>query len=101
VRATEAYFQPWETIHEANPHHILQRGERVDLPPLLIMQGGLDDNVVPTTQRRFADAYRAAGGECTYELFEDCEHEWTATDSPQTSRAHAIVRSFIARNMAV
>ena len=42
IEASKAYFRPWETIHEANPHEILERKESVVLRPLLIMQGELD-----------------------------------------------------------
>ena len=33
------YFNRWETIREGNPQMMLDRGESVSLPPLLIMQG--------------------------------------------------------------
>ena len=40
-KKTKMYFDPWESIFEGNPAKILERGEKVTLPPLLIMQGGL------------------------------------------------------------
>lgn len=91
------YFKPWEGIEEGNPQLILERREKIGLVPLLIMQGALDDNVRPATQERFANSYRAAGGECQYELFEGSEHEWVATPGPQTDRAREMVKSFVAR----
>lgn len=91
------FFKPWETIHESNPQEMLERGEKVGLAPLLIMQGALDDNVLPAVQEAFARTYRAAGGECQYELFADSEHEWVATPGPQTDRAREMVKAFIAR----
>jgi len=100
INASKAYFQPWESIHEANPQQILERREPVALRPLLIMQGGLDDNVLPAVQQKFADTYRAAGGDCRYELFEHSEHEWTGKPGPQTNRAYEMVKSFIARNVS-
>jgi acetyl esterase/lipase len=99
VQNTKNWFVPWETIHEANPQEILDRREPVSLPPLLIMQGALDDNVLPALQEKFAAAYRAAGGECQLEVFEGCEHLWIDTPGPQTERAHAMVKAFIARNL--
>ena len=95
VENSRRYFQPWETIHEGNPQEILERREKVSLPPLLIMQGGLDDNVLPALQEKFAAAYRAAGGECRYELFEGCEHLWIDTPGPATDRAHEMVKGWI------
>jgi acetyl esterase len=100
IQASKRYFDPWETIHEANPQQILERKEPAVLRPLLIMQGDLDDNVLPAVQQKFADTYRAAGGEIRYELFEHSEHEWTGKPGPQTTRAQEMVKGFIARNLA-
>ena len=44
-------------------------------------------------------SYRAAGGDCTLEVFEGCEHLWVDQPGPQTDRAHAMVKAFIARNL--
>jgi acetyl esterase len=93
------YFKPWETIHESNPQEILERHEAVTLVPLLIMQGALDDNMLPAVQQKFAETYRAAGGQCDYQLFEGSEHEWVATPGPQTDRARELVKAFIAREV--
>jgi acetyl esterase len=100
VKNTKTWFVPWETIHEANPQQILDRKEKVSLPPLLVMQGALDDNVLPALQEKFAASYRAAGGDCELHVFEGCEHEWVAKPGPQTDRAHEMVKAFIGRNLA-
>jgi acetyl esterase len=99
VRFNEAFFIPWETIHEANPQEMLERREPFARTPLLIMQGALDDNVRPAAQTRFVEAYRVAGGACDYAIFEGCEHEWVATPGPQTDRAHEMAKAFIARQV--
>ena len=95
----KVYFKPWETIHESNPQEILERGEKVSLGPLLIMQGGLDDNVLPAMQEKFVKTYRAAGGACDYHLFEGAEHQWVAHEGPHTDRAREMVKAFIARHV--
>jgi acetyl esterase/lipase len=94
------FFKPWETIFESNPQQILERREKVTLVPLLIMQGALDDNVLPAVQEKFASSYKAAGGQCQFQVFEGCEHEWVATPGPQTDRAREMVKAFIARQLA-
>jgi acetyl esterase/lipase len=99
MKNTTTFFNPWETIHESNPQEILERREAVSLVPLLIMQGALDDNVLPAVQEKFARTYRAAGGDCQFQLFEGCEHEWVATPGPQTDRAREVVKAFIARQL--
>ena len=100
VANTTTFFKPWETIHESNPQEILERHEAVTLPPLLVMQGALDDNVLPAVQKTFADTYRAAGGDCQFHVFEGCEHEWVAKEGPETDRAREMVKAFVAAQLA-
>src|SRR5204863_7320134 len=92
-------FKPWDTIHESNPQEILERRAQVTMVPLLIMQGALDDNMLPSIQEKFAATYTAAGGDCQFQVFEGCEHEWVATPGPQTDRAREMVKAFIARHV--
>jgi len=101
IKNNTTFFVPWETIHEANPQEILDRKEKVALKPFLIMQGALDDNMLPAFQTKFVDSYRAAGGACDYTIFEGCEHEWVAKPGPQTERAHEMAKAFIARQVNV
>jgi acetyl esterase/lipase len=99
IKNNKVFFSPWETIHESNPQEILEREEKVTLVPLLIMQGALDDNVLPEMQEKFAKTYRAAGGACDYRLFENSVHEWVAEPGPQTDKARDVVKEFIARQL--
>jgi acetyl esterase len=100
IKNNKNFFVPWESIHEGNPHEILERGEKVNLVPLLIMQGALDDNVLPSMQEKFVAAYRAAGGTCDFHVFEGAEHEWVAKPCPQTTAAQEMAKAFIAKNLA-
>jgi dipeptidyl aminopeptidase/acylaminoacyl peptidase len=93
------FFVPWDTIHESNPQEILDRHEKINLAPLLIMAGALDDNVLPEIQERFVASYKAAGGEVQFQIFEGAEHEWVAKEGPQTDRAREMVKAFIARQL--
>ena len=99
VTANKTFFNPWEAIFESNPQQILERHEQVTLVQLLIMQGALDDNVLPAVQEKFAATYTAAGGQCELHVFEGCEHEWVAKEGPQTDRAREMVKAFIARQL--
>lgn len=99
INNSKLYFDPWDTIFEANPQRILERGEPVMLPPLLILQGELDDNVLPVVQERFVAAYRAAGGEIDLEIFPGAEHRWIIHPGPQTDRAIDMIKAFIARQL--
>ena len=99
IENSRIYFNPWDTIDEGNPQLMLDRREPVTLVPMLIMQGALDDNVLPAIQEKFAATYRAAGGVCELTVFEDSEHEWVARPGPQTDRAREMVKAFIARQL--
>lgn len=99
IRNSEIYFQPWETIFEANPQQMLERGEPVVLPPMFILQGELDDNVLPAVQERFVETYRKAGGEIELEIFPGCDHRWIIQPGPQTDRAIAMIKDYIARQL--
>ena len=99
MKNNKVFFDPWETIHEGNPQEILEREEKVALVPFLIMQGALDDNVLPEVQEKFARTYRAAGGDCDYRLFESSVHEWVAKPGPQTDKAVEVVKDFVARRL--
>jgi acetyl esterase len=99
IKNNQTFFVPWDTIHESNPQEILDRHETITKVPFLIMQGALDDNVLPAVQEKFVQSYRDAGGDIQYELFEGCEHEWVAQPGPQTDHARDVVKAFIARQV--
>ena len=99
IQNSKTYFNPWETIYEGNPQLILERGENVSLPPMYILQGELDDNVLPAVQERFAATYKAASGECEFEVFQGAEHRWVAKPGPQTDLAYERIKAFIARQL--
>jgi acetyl esterase len=99
IKNSETYFNPWETIFDGNPQRILERGEAETLPPMFVLQGELDDNVLPAVQARFVETYRAAGGEIDYEVYPGAEHRWIIQPGPQTDRAIAMIKAFIARQL--
>jgi acetyl esterase/lipase len=99
ITNSETYFKPWDTIVDANPQRILERGDPATLPPMFVLQGELDDNVLPAVQERFVATYRAAGGEIDYEVFPGAEHRWIIQPGPQTDRAIEMIKAFIARQL--
>jgi len=98
-KASKTFFNPWETIHEGNPIEIIQRKEKIGMRPLLVMQGALDDNVLPAAQEKFVHTFKAAGGDVTFKVFENSVHEWVAEPGPQTAAAQEMVKGFIARQL--
>jgi acetyl esterase/lipase len=99
ISNSELYFSPWDNIFDANPQRILERGEAVNLPPMFVLQGELDDNVLPAVQEHFVATYRAAGGKIDYEVFPGAEHRWIIQPGPQTDRAIDMIKAFIARQL--
>lgn len=99
VTATERYFLTEATMQEGNPQLALDRGEAVELPPTLIVQGSADANVTVAMQERFVEAYRAAGGEIELEVFPDMPHGFARSPGPDTDRALGLMRGFIARQL--
>jgi len=99
VQAHNDYFETEEAMSEGNPQLILERGETVRLPPLLLLQGTKDDNVTPDMAQRFAAAYRAAGGQATLETFADQPHTFVTREpgSVASLRAIELICSFVAR----
>ena len=99
ITNSELYFSPWDTIFDGNPQRILERGEAVILPPMFVLQGELDDSVLPAVQEHFVATYRAAGGKIDYEVFPGAEHRWIIQPGPQTDRAIDMIKAFIARQL--
>jgi acetyl esterase len=70
VPCHDAYWKTEEAMAEGAPAGALERGEKVQLPPVLYLQG-TDDAAHPRPHLdRFVAAYRKAGGVVDLELFE-------------------------------
>ena len=84
-------------MSEGSPQLILERGEAVDKPPALIMQGTADDNLTPDMAANFAAAYTKAGSSIAFHKFEGQPHAFIPRDpaSPDSLRALALITEFI------
>ena len=98
--SSEAYFLSQDTMKEGNPQHILERGEKVQLPPTLIIQGTKDDNVPLSIPQNFETAFRGAGGDIQVEYFTDMVHGFGNTPGPESDRAIGLMKAFVARRLA-
>ena len=88
-----------EQLEDRNPQTLLDRGEQVALPPLLLIQGTNDTNISVAIIERFLNSYRAAGGDATLELFEGEPHGFGNQDTDAARRAIASIQGFIARQL--
>jgi acetyl esterase len=68
------YWQDEAAMREGSPQQLIETGVRVALPPALVIQGTVDDNLTPDMASRFGEAYRAAGGHVFVLRYEDAPH---------------------------
>jgi dienelactone hydrolase len=82
---------------EGSPPQMLERGERVALPPALLYGGDADEWVPADLVQRFADDYRRAGGRCEVTLFPGANHAFMTgkPDAPFAKPALALMQDFI------
>ncbi len=66
----DQYWQTENAMAEGNPVLALERGEKVELPPVLYLQGTNDAAHPRVDLDRFVMHYRKAGGQLELELFE-------------------------------
>ena len=79
---------------EGNPQLILERGETIERPPALIMQGTADDNLTPDMAANFAAAYTRTGGSISFHRFEGQPHAFIARDPAAPDAVRALAEEF-------
>ena len=93
----DAYWQTEAAMDEGAPATALERGEKVEMPPVLYLQG-TDDIAHPRPHLdRFVAAYRKAGGVVDLELF-DGEGQgfiMRKAGSPASNRALEMINEFV------
>jgi acetyl esterase/lipase len=96
----ERYFLTTDTMQESNLIQILQKGEKVALPPALLIQGTADKGVPQGMVEKVNELYRAAGGDVELALFKDMPHGLAGWSEPEAARMIERVKSFIAKRLA-
>lgn len=91
----DKYWQSEEAMAEGNPVLALERGERVELPPVLYIQGTNDVAHPRVDLDRFVSQYRRAGGQVELELFEG-EVEGFALRKPSAPASVQAIEKIIA-----
>jgi acetyl esterase/lipase len=90
----DAYWRTEEAMAEGNPVLALERGERVELPPVLYLQGANDRMHPRVDLDRFVMHYRKAGGQVELELFEG-EAEGFINRNPSSPAAVQAIEKII------
>lgn len=95
VSCHEKYWPGEADMAEASPGRIIARGDTVELPPIVYIQG-TDDVAHPAPLRdAFIADYRAAGGRVELHLFKGVGEAFITTD-PDSPQAKAAVEKIIA-----
>lgn len=99
VKNHDNYWLSDDAQREGNPTLMLERGERVELPPLLLLQGTADESIPADIVIRFAQQWRDAGGDGHCETFEGEPHGFAYNPTPARERALETIRQYIARHL--
>ncbi len=97
VPSHDAYWQSEKAMADGDPALALERGEAVQLPPVLYLQGTEDVAHPRPHLDRFVAAYRKAGGVVDLELF-DGEGQgfiMRKAGSPASNRAIELIIEFV------
>ncbi len=100
VHNHDVYWGSEAAMSDGSPPLILERGEKVYLPPALVFGGDADEWVPVGVMRRFVADWRKAGGEAELELFAGANHGFMTgkPDAPYANRALERMRAFIRKH---
>jgi acetyl esterase/lipase len=99
IKAHIEYWGTEEAMAEGSPQTVVERDERVDLPPILFLLKANDRNHPLAMQERFMASYRKRGGAIEVHTFDGLpEHRMVpSSDRPETTRLIDTIISFIQR----
>jgi acetyl esterase len=100
LSAHHAYWPDEAAQAEGNPQMILDRGEPVELPPALVVQGTADVVLPDGMADAFAAAYRKAGGSIDLRKFEGQPHTFITKEPAAAASREAIeiIKAFVREN---
>lgn len=93
------FFQGDEAMHESTPINIIQSGEKVTLPPAMVMHGTADDVMPIEASERFVAAYNGAGGKAQLVPWQGKGHGWARAAGPEVDEFVKIASEFIAKQL--
>jgi acetyl esterase/lipase len=98
--AHDQYWKTEEAMAEGNPVMALERGEKIEMPPVLYLQATTDAAHPRPHLDRFVAAYRKAGGQVELELYE-AEGSGFARkgDTPTGAKAQARIIEFVHKQL--
>jgi acetyl esterase len=90
----DAYWTTEEAMAEGSPVLALERGEPVELPPVLYLQGTRDVAHPRPDLERFVTHYRKAGGHVDVQMF-DGEAEGFINKNPDSPAARTALTAIV------
>ena len=93
------FFQGDEAMHESTPINIIRSGEKVTLPPAMVMHGTADDVMPIEAAERFVAAYNGAGGKAQLVPWQGKGHGWARAAGPEADEFVKIASEFIAKQL--
>ena len=100
IASHHGYFVDEARMAEASVTRIVSAGHARALPPVWVAQPELDDNVPAAITDAFVRAYADAGGRVERAQFPGARHGFIQKESPDTYKCIALMRDFIAREIA-
>jgi len=103
-RVLPSHDQFWGSeaaMSEGSPARALDRGEKMELPPVLYIQGSADIAHPEPDREHFVESYRKAGGHLELELFEGEAEGFVGrnANSPNAARAVEKIIEFVHRQI--
>jgi hypothetical protein len=99
VKAHDAYWGTTEAQAEGNPPLILERGEPVELPPVLVIQRTHDEAHPLEMQDRLVKWYRQRGGQIDMPLYDNLPSPYRLdAEFPDTTRILNAIEDFISQH---
>ncbi|HVC56783.1 MAG TPA: alpha/beta hydrolase [Stellaceae bacterium] len=95
-----AFWTDEATMSEGSPPAILDRGEKVDLPPALVFGGDSDEWVPLETMQRLVQGWKKGGGAVELQLYPGAKHGFMTgnPDAPYARPAIERMKAFIRKN---
>jgi acetyl esterase/lipase len=99
IKAHIDYWRTEEAMAEGSPQTIIDSGDQVDLPPILMLLKANDRNHPLEMQERFITSYRKRGGTIEVHTFDGLpEHRMVPSSSqPETMRVIETITAFVRR----
>ena len=100
VNFTDAYFADEDAMLDASAPRIVTAGGLGELPPLLVVQSGMDTNIPQEMTFDLLRAYQARDGKVDYAFYPNASHVFGAQASADTDDLIAAIADYARRRTA-